>query len=229
MKILSFNLKSFENVEIANLLFFNMVPFAGVLFMGWDLFTLLFVYWLETAVIGFINIFKMIASHPIHSPEFKNMSYEIYVVHGIKLFLIPFFCVHFGGFMAGHFVFLSTFYGKNTVDLFSQGIKPLFALLNLEVGLALAGIFLGHAYHFLKDFVLKKCYLYANPAHLMFNPYPRIFAMHLFIILGSTVWFLTQKLVASAFLMAVLKMGSDIAMALNEKGSMNKIRNGPTP
>lgn len=217
MRVFSYNISKAPKDTLANLLFFNLLPIIGVMFLNWDLFILLFIYWLETAVIGIVNIFKMALAHPIHSDEFKNMSYEIYVVHAIKLFLIPFFCVHFGGFMAGHFVFISTFYGKNTIDLFSQGIEPIFKLFNWEIILALTGIFLGHAYSFVKDYVFNKSYLLANPAQLMFGPYPRIFAMHLFIILSSFIWFATNNLLFCSVLMAVLKFGTDLAMTLNDQ------------
>lgn len=37
----------------------NLMPLAGVLFLGWEPGALLFVYWLESAVVGFFNVIKM--------------------------------------------------------------------------------------------------------------------------------------------------------------------------
>jgi hypothetical protein len=43
----------------AGLILANLMPIAGVLFLGWEPGTLLFVYWLESAVVGFFNVVKM--------------------------------------------------------------------------------------------------------------------------------------------------------------------------
>jgi hypothetical protein len=37
----------------------NLMPLGGVLLLGWDPGALLFVYWLESAVVGFFNVIKM--------------------------------------------------------------------------------------------------------------------------------------------------------------------------
>ena len=45
----------------------NAVPILGVLFLGWTVFPLVLVYWLENAVIGGFNVAKMLLarSHAI--------------------------------------------------------------------------------------------------------------------------------------------------------------------
>lgn len=40
----------------------NLVPLVGVLFLGWSLWTILVLYWLENGVIGFFNVLKMAAA-----------------------------------------------------------------------------------------------------------------------------------------------------------------------
>ena len=37
----------------------NSLPLLGILFFSWDVFSLLFLYWLETIVIGFFNVLKI--------------------------------------------------------------------------------------------------------------------------------------------------------------------------
>src|SRR5688572_2147822 len=72
----------------------NLVPLAGVIFWGWDLLDLMILYWMETGIIGFYAIIQMaIASR------------------WGALFTVPFFVVHFGGFMAGHLFFLLMMFG----------------------------------------------------------------------------------------------------------------------
>ncbi len=71
----------------------NLVPLGGVLFLGWSLATILFLYWLETAIVGFYNLIKLAM-----------------VAGPLSVFFVPFFVVHFGAFMAGHFVFLNVLF-----------------------------------------------------------------------------------------------------------------------
>src|SRR2546422_292146 len=73
----------------------NLIPLAGIFFWHWDLFVLITLYWLETGIIGFWNILRMAI-----------------MAKWLSLFLVPFFCVHFGGFMTGHFIFLRALFGK---------------------------------------------------------------------------------------------------------------------
>ena len=61
----------------------NLVPVAGVLFFGWKIFPLVFLYWSENVVIGVFNVLKMIFAAGAKS-----------VVS--RFFLIPFFCAHYG-------------------------------------------------------------------------------------------------------------------------------------
>src|SRR4029079_8541114 len=42
----------------------NALPLFGVLFLGWDAFSIVLVYWTENVVIGAINVLKMITCSP---------------------------------------------------------------------------------------------------------------------------------------------------------------------
>jgi hypothetical protein len=54
----------------AALVLANLMPLGGVLLLGWDPGALLFVYWLESAVVGFFNVIKMAqAEGPIPSAD----------------------------------------------------------------------------------------------------------------------------------------------------------------
>ena len=71
----------------------NALPLCGVLFWGWPLGKLMALYWAETAVIGVLNIFRMLMISPVAG-----------------LPLAVFFTIHFGGFMLGHGLFLSVMF-----------------------------------------------------------------------------------------------------------------------
>jgi hypothetical protein len=76
----------------------NLVPLLGIAFWMWDVFLLLSLYWMETAVIGFWTILAIaIAPHETIGPKATQTS---------RWFLVPFFIVHASVFMFAHFVFL---------------------------------------------------------------------------------------------------------------------------
>src|SRR5947207_8973953 len=77
----------------------NLVPLGGVLFFGWDLASVIILYWAESAVIGFYTALKIAV-----------------VGKFAALFAVPFFVGHFGGFMALHFLLIYNF--------FVRGLSP---------------------------------------------------------------------------------------------------------
>ncbi len=46
-------------ISVLFLIAVNTIPFFGVLFFGWSLFSIMFLYWIENGIIGFFNIFKI--------------------------------------------------------------------------------------------------------------------------------------------------------------------------
>lgn len=80
----------------------NLIPLAGVLFWGWDTFVLLMLYWLETLVIAFWTLMRILVTADFT----RNILGEIVS----RLFMFVFFLIHSGGFMAGHFIFLWAFF-----------------------------------------------------------------------------------------------------------------------
>lgn len=89
-------------LPIAVLLIANVIPLIGVVFWGWDTFVLLMLYWLETLVIAFWTLMRILIAADLS----ENIFGEIIG----RVFLFCFFLVHAGGFMLGHFLFLWAFY-----------------------------------------------------------------------------------------------------------------------
>ncbi|MEC9091555.1 MAG: DUF6498-containing protein, partial [Planctomycetota bacterium] len=71
----------------------NVAPALGVLFLDWRVFSILLVFWLENIIIGMINAAKM-------SWASGNQSY------GKNAMPVWFFCLHFGGFCLVHGIFV---------------------------------------------------------------------------------------------------------------------------
>jgi hypothetical protein len=82
----------------------NLIPLLGALFWQWDLGALMVLYWAESAIIGFFNLCKILV-----------------IGRWSGIFLGIFFLGHFGGFMAGHFLFIYTLFVEGLGEGSSSG------------------------------------------------------------------------------------------------------------
>jgi hypothetical protein len=163
----------------------NLVPIFGIIFLKWSLFSILIFYWLESAVIGFFNVLKMaIAKVQTNEESYalvngKPTTINLYLIMIlIKIFLIAFFCIHFGSFMFGHLFAILFIAGTG-------GVEINFSLILYSVLIPAVSLFISHGYSFYANYIQKKEYLLLNVKELMFAPYRRVILMHLIIILGG--------------------------------------------
>ena len=77
----------------AALILANAVPIFGVLFLGWNAASILVLYWLESVVIGLLNIIKLLTAGGLNKI-------------GGNIVLAIFFTFHYGLFTFGHGTFL---------------------------------------------------------------------------------------------------------------------------
>ncbi|HZX19699.1 MAG TPA: DUF6498-containing protein [archaeon] len=201
-----------ENVKrdltIIPLILANVVPLIGVLFFNWSILFVLLYYWLESVVVGFFNVLKMAMA----STESVQVSGGIAkaIPIGIKLFMIPFFIVHYSGFMLGHLIFifvLGTFFSNNV---------PINILDIITVFSAAISLFISHGISFLTNYVGKKEYLNTSIHQQMFAPYGRIFVMHITIVIGAFFVVFTGIPAALIVLFIALKTLVDIGAHLKE-------------
>ena len=146
----------------------NLVPVIGVFYFDWEIFTIFFLYWMETAVIGFYNVLKMrVAKRSSREPP---------------ILLIPFFMLHYGGFMTAHGVFIIVLFLK------PESPSDLVVALGgwwLTLAVALVTLFIEHGYAHYFDYLGGKKYEKTDTGTQMFKPYGRIIVMHVTIILGG--------------------------------------------
>ena len=180
----------------------NLIPLVGVLAFGWDVASLLFIYWLESAVVGFFNVLRMAQAEgtlvdvprgagssaesesqasargpgdsQTRPATFFGLSAESrrQLASAPKLVLIPFFLLHYGLFMAGHLVFLLALFGPPRIPA-------------LDLGLTASAFFASHGFSYVTFYLLGGESRHASPASEMQRPYGRIVVMHLTILLGA--------------------------------------------
>lgn len=175
----------------------NLLPLLGALFFGWSFSEILWLYWLESAIIGVFTIPKMLIPAWAGS-ERESLPLSV----GMAAFMTAFFCAHYGGFMFGHGVFL---YVYSAITGAMQGnIAPTDDPQSVFVNW-FAVTFIGaapfsnplfwsalmlltsHAVSFKVHYLGQREYLRLDFMEAMFLPYKRIWLMHITILAGAVV------------------------------------------
>jgi len=179
----------------------NLVPLAGVLAWGWDAFALVALFWMENVVVGVFFMLRILCLDP-RDPA----------LWAAKLFMVPFFCFHYGMFTAIHGIFVFTMLGGNRYDVKGFALLEPAARAAADFGLWLPlAVLLGsHLFSFLWNYLYRGEFRRAKLAELMTQPYLRVVALHVGILiggfgamaLGSPVWALVVLL--------AMKIGLDL-------------------
>lgn len=206
----------------------NLLPLGGVLFLGWDAAAIVILYWAENVIIGAYTVLKMIGA-PVQPPE----------THLGKLFLVPFFCLHFGGFCAGHGVFLLilTQFGGAAVPhdtlvppvpwpgplVFVQLLIGVVLTLweRMPPGMAwlLLGLIISHGVSFAQNYIGRGEYLRLTAFEAMGQPYKRIFLLHVVILAGAVPVLLLDSPVPLVVVLVLLKIVLDLWLHVREHRS----------
>lgn len=195
------------SLSAVSLLLSNLIPLIGVLFWGWELPLIMFVYWAESGIIGILNIFKILLATKVTSIEPTVSSI------GDKLMMIPFFILHYGIFMLVHGVFVFVLF------------KP---QVSLEwILAALIPLFISHCFSLLVNFISKKEYKEVTPGQQMFAPYSRIIVMHLTIIIGGGLILVLHLPQVAAAIMVILKIITDLLAHIAEHKKIKVIITKP--
>ncbi len=182
----------------------NLIPLGGVLCFGWQVFPIMFLFWLENVVVGAFNVVKLLLARGPGSHV------------GVKLFLVPFFTVHYGIFTLVHGVFVFAMFGADwRGGGFGSGSAPSFDRLQdlvtqQHLGWAVLGLVVSHGFSFATNYVLNGTYRTAIPPVLMMQPYGRVVVLHLAILGGGFLVLLMGMPVVGLTLLILLKIGLDV-------------------
>lgn len=119
----------------------NLLPVAGVLFLGWDIYTLLVYYWCETLIVGFWTALSIALQGREVGGGSEN-TIEGRRTGSSKAAIL--LALHAGFFIAVHLLLMSTLYGQDWpghldsplvfVETFivGQGLWPMLAVTFLQ-------------------------------------------------------------------------------------------------
>jgi hypothetical protein len=216
-----------STISIVALVAFNLVPLVGVLFWGWSLRLILVLYWLESGIVGIINIFKIALAR---GPEPVATSLRISgTAMGRRIgpaigpnqaagCLIPFFIVHYGIFWFVHGVFVFTLPLFASIGRFGDGATPdLGALPGSALLFGAIGLAISHVASFFLNYVGRREYLRVSPGQQMFSVYGRVVALHLTILGGGFLIVFLGTPVAALAILVVAKIVLDLRLHLRER------------
>ena len=203
---------SSSGVAVVGLVLANLVPLAGVLWFGWNLWTILAIYWVENGIVGLYNVLKMAA------------------LSGIGKFgYIPFFLVHYGmfWFVHGVFVFTLPFFAGGDGDLGPVPPDPVMGLIPSSAfdrasggadlsNVAVAAVFLliSHGVSYYLNFIRRGEYKRVTAGELMGQPYGRVIVLHVTILLGGIATAVVGAPVVALMILVALKTAIDVAFHL---------------
>jgi len=210
------------DISLIALVAANLIPFCGVLFWGWEAFHIVLVYWSENIAVGFYNILKM-AFAKVNKPH----------EHLGKLFLIPFFAVHYGGFCAVHGFFVLMLFGKGKsgfepihgeswpcffvfLQILLNVIKQAYSVMPTAMRYALGALFVSHGISFVYNYLIKGEYAKVTPDKLMGSPYGRVVVMHVAIIFGAFLTMAMGSPVGILVILVGLKTSLDVIFHLRQ-------------
>ena len=216
--------KTFSNLPLISLLVANALPVVGVLCFGWDAFSIVLLYWSENVVVGFYNVLKMVFVKVQHPLE-----------HLGKLFMIPFFIIHYGGFTAVHGMFVLLFFNQDKegfspfppgdtwpcflafVQLLINVIRQAISIIPPNMMYAIAGLFVSHGISFSYNYFYKGERQRTSLQKLMGQPYGRIVVLHIAIIFGGFLTMAMGSPIGVLLILILLKTVIDVKLHLRER------------
>jgi hypothetical protein len=171
----------------------NLVPLAGVLFFGWDLGSIMVLYWAESGVIAFYTVLKITI-----------------VGKFVALVAAPFFIGHFGGFMAAHFLLIYALFLRTSSGEWAPDAGAELYAIFIPIWVSIAALFISHGVSFFTNFIGQREYEAAKVSDLMHAPYVRVIVMHLTLILGGWIVMLIGMPAGALVVLLLLKTAVDL-------------------
>jgi hypothetical protein len=214
------------SVPVVALILANIIPVWGVLFLSWDAFYIVLLYWAENLAIGFYNVLKIAFAK---CPDRAQ--------HLGKVFSIPFFVIHYGGFMAVHGIFVLAMFKKEDTGFMSQTswpcflvfvqllfnvIRQMYMVLTPAVKFGLFALFISHGVSFGYHYFYKREFASARIDSLMGQPYARIVVMHIAILAGGFFSFAMGSPVGLLLALIILKTFLDVTLHLRQHKVLKK-------
>jgi len=206
--------ESADRPALIGLVVANLLPLLLAVVFGWELGSIVILYWWENLITGFFAVLRIMGSRGGMASGPNS-----------KLFLVPFFCVHYFFFCFVHgTLVMHLMLGESQISgpfesetyLSFCNALPQWGLVSLVV------IFGSHAVSFWRHYVRGGEYAKTSPDKEMFRPYRRIALLHICIIAGGALTMVLGTPMIMVLLLIVGKTIMDAAMHVTLHNNKDK-------
>jgi Family of unknown function (DUF6498) len=217
----------------------NFVPLFGVLFLSWDTFEIVGLYWIENVIIGAINVLKIATCFPNPSQLDPTKVANQEAVQrfrkrvrsakperqGSKLFFVPFFTIHYGIFCLAHGIFVLSFFAvESTGNGLFDGPRTFWQMMSeRQLWWGVIALAASHLYSYAVNYLGRGEFRRTVVPALMIQPYARVVVLHLAIIFGAIVAGALGSNAGVLVLLVVGKTAIDLFLHLAER-RRNEVR-----
>ena len=201
-----------KRLSVPVLIAANLVPIAGVLLWGWDVFLILLLFWWENVIIGVFGIARMIVAGETDSAA-------------ESLFHPLFFIAHYGIFMFGHFMLLFGLF-SGYADGLGQSVEPADyygLVLNGLSWVALVALFISHGWSFVENYMGKREHERLTPSEAMALPYRRMAIMHIALLAGGFLLARSGEPLIGLVLLVLVKIVMDVRFHKREHARLQEL------
>lgn len=184
----------FTDPSLVLLIASNLISVFFAIRDGWQISTVMLVYWFQSIIIGFFNFVRILQLKNYSTIGFKINGQSTSPTQGTKVFTAFFFLFHYGFFHVGYLTFILT---RSQINPAQYQSILLMALL----------FFVNHLFSYIYNKPNDK---EQNIGTLMARPYSRIVPMHITIVFGAFL----GAAVLPFFL--ILKIIPDVLMHIKE-------------
>lgn len=177
----------------------NVVPLVGVVWFGWSLFGVMWIYWAENAVIGAFALLRILTAGDGH-----------WLNGLVNLPLAAFFVAHYGLFWFVHGVFVYSLFGGGR-ELDGVGIAEALQGVPIE---GVVPLVLSHGASFVLNYLSGGERLTTSGPAEMAKPYGRVILLHVVILAGGFLVLAADGGVLALALFVVLKTCLDLGVHL---------------
>lgn len=201
----------------------NAIVLFGVLFWKWQVFDVLYLYWLENVILGVVTIVRMLLS--------GARRHIIFLVGAV--FCCVFFLFHYGMFTMVHGIFLVAFFQPDALAA-TSGDEDAFLLPLMMLLLPSMQSMGGFLYLFFGVLLIELVHgvlavindrrKKTDITTIMHSPYGRIIVLHLTILFGGALFMLLQAPAPAVALFVVFKTAYDFKLL---RSADEKPKDGP--
>ncbi len=184
----------------------NLLPLGGVLFYGLTVFAVMVLFWAENVVIGILNVARMLTLFKLRGD---------YGALGMAIF----FSMHYGIFTLVHGVFVFTLFSPD------DGAGPSISTEDAGFGvfaIPLLALIASHTLSYLFNFLWQKEYMVVTANELMIQPYGRVVALHVTILVGGAIVMSLGAPVYALVLLILIKIAIDLGAHVYEHRKLQK-------